>query len=129
MVCFGLPFTCQWRKHDLIINSLTLVPDHPPTNITTLSLGTDAVQVSWNPVPSEHTNGKMLGYKVFYTDDFNDLSNANTTLVIPEKTHLKINGLKASTNYSFQVLAFTAKGNGAKSKAYFAKTLSGEDFF
>lgn len=58
-------------------------------------------------------------------NDVNDTSRANSTLVSPKETHSKINGLNANTNYSFQVLAFTAKGNGAKSEAYFARTLPG----
>ena len=106
---------------------LIIVPDRPPTNISTHSLGTDEIEVSWNPVPSEYTNGKVLGYNVFY-NEVDDLSSANSSLVLQEK-HSKINRLKPNTNYSFQVLAFTAKGNGPKSKAYFAKTLSGNNFF
>ena len=86
------------------------------------------IQVSWNPVPSEHTNGKLLGYNVFY-NEVKDLSPGNITVAFAEEPFLKINGLKANTNYSFQVLAFTAKGNGPKSKAYFAKTLSGNNFW
>lgn len=85
------------------------------------------VQVSWKPVPSEYTNGKVLGYKVFH-DDFNDLATANSTLVLKEETSLELDGLKAGINYTFQVLAFTAKGNGPKSKAYFAKIFSGTIF-
>ena len=71
----------------------------------------------------------MVGYKVLYSD-VNDTSRANSSLVSPKETYAKIKGLKANTNYSFQVLAFTAKGNGAKSVAYFARTFPGiEDIF
>ncbi|KAL9976279.1 hypothetical protein ACROYT_G013562 [Oculina patagonica] len=128
-------YSCQLRAHnnygngawseELVISTDEDVPDRPPTNITTHSLATDVIQVSWKPVPSEYTNGKVLGYNVLYKE-IDDLSPANSSLVSPEETHLKIKGLKANTNYSFQVLAFTAKGNGAKSKAYFAKPLSGK---
>ncbi|KAJ7365082.1 hypothetical protein OS493_007728 [Desmophyllum pertusum] len=99
-----------------------LIPDRPPKDITAFSLGTNAVQVGWSPVPPGYTNGEVLGYRVLY-NDVNDTSRANSTLVSPKETHSKINGLNANTNYSFQVLAFTAKGNGAKSEAYFARTL------
>ena len=63
---------------------------------------------------------------MFYTDS-ND--SYNSTLVSPEETHLKIGGLRPNTNYSFQILAFTAKGDGAISKKYFAKTISGKQAF
>lgn len=100
------------------------VPDYPPKDITVFSQGTDTVQVDWSPVPPEYTNGEVLGYKVLYSD-VKDTSRVNSSLVSPKETHSKIEGLKTNTNYSFQVLAFTAKGNGAKSAAYFARTLSG----
>lgn len=86
------------------------------------------IQVSWNRVPSEYTNGRVLGYNVFYIE-VNDLLPANSTVALTEETHLKIIGLKSNTNYSFLVLAFTRKGNGPKSKAYFAKTSPGNNIF
>ena len=100
------------------------VPDHPPKDITVFRQGTDTVQVDWSPVPREYTNGEVLGYKVLYSD-VEDASRVNSSLVPPKETHSKIKGLKTNTNYSFQVLAFTAKGNGVKSAAYFARTSTG----
>ncbi|KAL9976276.1 hypothetical protein ACROYT_G013559 [Oculina patagonica] len=97
------------------------VPYRPPENITAVSIGTDTVQVDWSSVPSEYTNGEVLGYKVLYRD-VNDSSRVNISLASPNETHSKIKGLKVNTNYSFQVLAFTAKGNGLKSMAYYART-------
>ena len=108
----------------ILISYLSLVPDRPPKDITVVSIGTDTVQVDWSPVPPEYTNGKVLGYKVLYRD-VNDTSRANRSLVSPKETHSRISRLKANTNYSFQVLAFTAKGNGVKSEAYFASTFQG----
>ena len=100
------------------------VPGHPPKDIAVSSQGTDTIQVNWNPVPPEYTNGEVLGYKVLYSD-VKDTSRVNSSLVSPKETHSKIKGLKTNTNYSFQVLAFTAKGDGVKSAAYFARTYSG----
>ncbi|XP_078365666.1 uncharacterized protein LOC144649949 isoform X2 [Oculina patagonica] len=97
------------------------VPDRPPKDITAVSIGKDTVQVDWSPVPPGYTNGEVLGYQVIYSD-VNETSRANSSLVSPKETHLRIKGLKANTNYSFQVLAFTAKGNGPKSMAYYART-------
>ncbi|KAL9976277.1 hypothetical protein ACROYT_G013560 [Oculina patagonica] len=99
------------------------VPDRPPKDITVVSIGTDTVQVDWSPVSPEYTNGEVLGYKVLFSD-VNDTSRANSSLVSPKETHSWIKGLKANTNYSFQVLAFTAKGNGPKSMSYFVRTFS-----
>ena len=99
-----------------------LVPDRPPTKISVVSLGTNAVLVNWNPVPREYTNGEVLGYKVLH-GDFNDTSHVSITKA--DTTRKQIDGLKSNTNYSFQLLAFTAKGDGAVSTNYFAKTNSG----
>ena len=56
---------------------------------------------------------------------YNDTSFSNSTSVSPKQTTVMIDGLKANTNYSFQVLAFTAKGSGVTSEAYFARTFQG----
>lgn len=82
------------------------------------------VQLKWSPVSPKNTNGKVLGYRVFYSDVQNK-SRANSTVAGPKETNLIINGLRAGTNYSFQMLAFTSKGNGAISTSYFARTSSG----
>ena len=75
-------------------------------------------------VAPEYTNGKVLGYRVFY-NDANNTSRANSTVASPEETRLKIGGLRPNTNYSFQMLAFTAKGDGAISTNNFAATFPG----
>ena len=112
------------KKSSSIVCILVLVPERPPKKITAVSIATDTVQIDWSPVPPEYANGEVLGYKVLY-HDVNDTSRANNSLVSPDETHSRINGLKTNTNYSFQVLAFTAKGDGTKSMAYFARTFSG----
>ena len=102
------------------------VPDQPPQDILVNSQGKHAVQVNWRPVPPEYTNGEVLGYKVFYSD----ANNTSRVNISATETRTKIDGLRPSTNYSFQILAFTAKGDGAVSTKYFAKTQSGnEDLF
>lgn len=83
------------------------------------------MQLDWRPVPPEYTNGELLGYKAIYSD-VNDTSSSNITVASTEETRLKIGGLRPNTNYSFQILAFTAKGDGAISTNYFAKTLKGK---
>ena len=84
------------------------------------------MQVDWSPIPTEYTNGEVLGYKVLYKD-VNNTSGANSTVASSEETRLKIGRLRSNTNYSFQILAFTAKGDGASSAAYFVRTLPGEE--
>ena len=92
--------------------------------MSTLSLGKNAVQLDWRPVSPEHTNGLVLGYRVYYNEVHNTSRVASIT-VGADETRVTIDGLVPNTNYSFQILAFTAKGNGTISAKYFAKTLSG----
>lgn len=109
----------------LKINRITiLVPDRPPREITAKALEKDVVQLKWRQVSPENTNGKVLGYRVFYSDVQNK-SRAISTVAGPNESDLIINGLRPGTNYSFQMLAFTSKGNGAISASYFARTSSG----
>ena len=97
-----------------------LVPDRPPSDISASSLGASIVQLEWSPVPPEYANGKVLGYKMMISGG-NGTSGKNRTITTTRTFH-NVEGLTPSTNYSFQVLAFTAKGDGARSGLYFAKT-------
>ena len=107
------------------IDSITiLVPDRPPREITAKALEKDVVQLKWSPVSPKNTNGKVLGYRVFYSDVQNK-SRANITVAGQRESNLIIKGLRPGTNYSFQMLAFTSKGDGAISASYFARTSSG----
>ena len=98
-----------------------LVPDRPPSDITVSGLSSKVIKIIWGPVPQDFTNGEILGYRVLY----NDTSVAKNTSVSSNQTSVEFHGLKPNTSYNFHVLAFTAKGDGVKSAAYLAKTLSG----
>ncbi|XP_068700490.1 uncharacterized protein [Montipora foliosa] len=111
----------SWSK-ELVISTDEDVPDHPPLDISATTTES-AVLLQWNPVPPEYTNGKVLGYKVLY-GDVNGTTREKST-VSTRKTFQNIEGLTAHTNYRFQVLAFTAKGDGVASAPYYVKTPAG----
>ena len=77
------------------------------------------------PGPSEHTNGGVLGYKVFFSD-VNSISRGIKSVHSPAETSVKIESLRPNRNCSFQVLAFKAKGDGEISAQYFVKTRAGK---
>ncbi|CAH3025892.1 unnamed protein product [Porites evermanni] len=108
---------------ELANNEFTF-PDRPPSELSALSLDKNSVQLDWRPVSPEHNNGLVLGYRVCYNEVHNT-SRVASIKVGADKTRVTIDGLRPNTNYSFQILAFTAKGNGTISEKYFAKTLSG----
>ncbi|XP_068721502.1 uncharacterized protein [Montipora capricornis] len=109
----------SWSK-ELVISTDEDVPDHPPLDISATTIGSSLVLLEWNPVPPEYTNGNVLGYKVFYGDVSGTTREKST--VSTRKTFQNIEGLTAHTNYRFQILAFTAKGDGATSAPYYVKT-------
>ncbi|XP_068721500.1 uncharacterized protein [Montipora capricornis] len=111
---------------DVTVQTDEDVPDHPPLDISATTTES-AVLLEWNPVPPEYTNGKVLGYKVLY-GDVNGTTREKST-VSTRKTFQNIEGLTAHTNYSFQILAFTAKGDGAASAPYYVKTPAGKENF
>ncbi|XP_044175659.1 uncharacterized protein LOC114960826 isoform X2 [Acropora millepora] len=96
------------------------VPDRPPSDISTSSLGSSIIELEWSPVPPEYANGKVLGYKVIISGGNGTLGKNRT--ITTTRTFYNIEKLTPSTIYSFQVLAFTAKGDGARSNLHFAKT-------
>ncbi|CAH3161248.1 unnamed protein product, partial [Porites lobata] len=106
-----------------IMEAQMSIPDRPPSEISALSLDKNSVQLDWRPVSPEHTNGMVLGYRVFYNEVHNTSRAASIKLAAGE-TRLTIGGLRPNTNYSFQILAFTSKGNGPISAKYFEKTFS-----
>ena len=97
-------------------------------DIRVFSLETNAVQIEWKPVPPEYRNGEVTGYRVHY-GDVNVMSRSNRMVSSSRETSLKISDLKPNTNYSFQILAFTGKGDGPSSANYFAITGPGTSLF
>ena len=120
--------SCLWpmlpNANLSVVTIFFIVPDRPPRKISALSLDKNSVQLNWRPVSPEHTSGMVLGYRVFYNEVHNASRAASIKLAAGE-TRLTIGGLRPNTNYSFQILAFTSKGNGPISAKYFAKTFSG----
>ena len=71
-----------------------------------------------------YVHGDLLGYKVLYT-----LTKIAGSAIVVQTTKVKtvhpslntviITGLEANAQYSFQVLAFNAYGDGVSSKKYY----------
>ncbi|KAL5286966.1 Dscam family protein [Megaselia abdita] len=91
------------------------VPSQPPSDTACTTLTSQTIRVSWVSPPLESANGVIKNYKVVYAPS--DLWYDDT------KRHYKktassdtvLHGLKKYTNYTMQVLATTAGGDGARS--------------
>ncbi|TYP99136.1 putative secreted protein (Por secretion system target) [Tenacibaculum adriaticum] len=83
-----------------------------PTALSTSDITSNSITVSWNP---SSDNVGVIAYEVF-VDGISNITTGGTSIVI--------NGLEASTNYSFTVRAKDAAGNtSAQSSSTEATTL------
>ena len=80
--------------------------------------------VHWNPIPDNfYVHGILRGYKVLYkaiaTANVKLEEDLETKEVVVNYSTLStaLEGLNAFTRYEIEVLAFTVKGDGVKSKA------------
>ena len=98
-----------------------LVPTAAPSNVKVLDgRNHDRLFVQWDPIPPNHINGDLGGYKVLY-------SLLSDTAVVSQKsfkisTHPSVNSatltdLLSGSVYSIEVLAYNEVGDGIKSKS------------
>ena len=87
------------------------VPSRAPELTSVSVLNSTSVRVEWKKVSEAFTHGIITKYVIFYTDGI-DTRNKEVPASLLEAV---INGLRQSTEYSFQVTAETVKGPGPKS--------------
>lgn len=90
--------------------------------MTAFNTSSTSINVTWDPVPDDHTNGIIIGYRVFYKkadepmDDFSNLTVNSSGFAV------EINNVEFFTKYVLQVLAFTMVGDGNISEPLFCMT-------
>lgn len=111
-------FTIFILKHFLLFS----VPSRPPINMTAFNTSSTSINVTWEPVPDDHVNGIVLGYRLFYKqadkaiDDFSNLTVNSTVFSI------ELESLEFYTKYELQLLAFTVVGDGNVSEPVYCMT-------
>lgn len=89
------------------------VPSKAPVNLSLTAKTSTSIEASWQLPPADGRNGIIRGFKVFYKRKGSSVSsrtiNSGSTLTAV------VSGLDEYTEYEFQVLAFTSKGDGPKS--------------
>ena len=85
------------------------VPAGAPLNFTAIGVSSTSVRLQWDPPARQHRNGEIVLYELLYHDrrDPADDWPTNTT-----DTSIVIDGLQPTTNYIFQIRAYTGKGPG-----------------
>jgi len=86
-----------------------VVPAGAPLNFTAIGVSSTSVRLQWDPPARQHRNGEIVLYELLYHDRRNPADDwpTNTT-----ETSIVIDGLQPTTNYIFQIRAYTGKGPG-----------------
>ncbi|KRF79719.1 dscam, isoform AD [Drosophila virilis] len=90
-------------------------PSQPPSDTACTTLTSQTIRVSWVSPPLESANGVIKTYKVVYapSEEWYDETKRHYKKTASSDTVL--HGLKKYTNYTMQVLATTAGGDGVRS--------------
>ena len=88
------------------------VPSSAPSNVTAVANDATSINVTWDEVPLTNQNGVITGYVVFHKEMTAPAYTATATI----HRGVKIQGLKAATQYAIRVLAYTSNGNGIASQ-------------
>ena len=108
---------------------LLAAPSKSPENVTINDKTShNQLGLSWNSITPAYVHGDLLGYKVLYTltkiaGNAIVVQTTKVKIVHPSLNTVIITGLEANAQYSFQVLAFNAYGDGVAS----AKDYGGMD--
>lgn len=103
------------------------VPSSPPENPKCDVLSSSSIYVTWSPPNKDGQNGKIRGYKVSYISD-EDYHERQPTLATTSNQYFTIDNARKYTNYSITVLAFTAVGDGTKTKNFHCITHEDGEF-
>lgn len=92
-----------------------LVPIRPPQNISTVTLNTTVIAISWNKVNEFFNHGRLRGYIVFYSKNKTVNERWSNITMPPSVAHAILTNLTAFTDYKIAVAGFTGTGVGNRS--------------
>lgn len=92
------------------------VPSRAPSNVRAASHGLNELLIRWEPLPHQYTNGRLLGYKVYYKNtDYYYSSEISVNTSNADETQAVLGGVQTGSRYKISVVAFTSKGEGPRS--------------
>ena len=107
--------------------NLSPAPSLPPQNITVEYQEPFSLIVNWKPVPKEHRNGVIRGYRLTLRSisainlrkppngNETEMWRRKMTVLSPSVSWVELRDVKAFTWYCINILAFTSKGDGHES--------------
>ncbi|XP_078723775.1 receptor-type tyrosine-protein phosphatase delta-like isoform X5 [Lampetra fluviatilis] len=105
------------------------MPSGPPRRVELETVNSTTVRVTWRTPTAGRQHGQVRGYQVHYSrveagqpqgaPAVRDLMLSDKQLEMDDSAdyELVVSGLRPESTYSFTVTAYTAKGDGARSKA------------
>ena len=82
-----------------------------------------AILLQWLPIPSNYSNGPILGYRISYREaKSNELAALWQKVVGGEKLLSHVTGLKKFTKYQFRMAGINRRGVGVDSMPIMART-------
>ncbi|KAK6473999.1 contactin-3-like [Huso huso] len=97
-------------------------PNKAPDRISAKGVSASEIEVSWQPVSSKETTGRVLGYEVSHWEDDTKPEATGTIRLTGNETSLNITGLKGNTLYYIAVSAFNTAGTGPSTDSVNATT-------
>ncbi|CAH3172193.1 unnamed protein product, partial [Porites evermanni] len=101
------------------------VPGRAPNNITFSEVRETQFKVTWNPLPQQFHNGRLLGYRVYFRRSAYFPIPFNTSSLVTSSSNMTwalITGLGPAQRYGVSVAAYTSKGEGPRSSFYYVTT-------
>ena len=98
------------------------MPSHPPINIIAYNTSSTSINVTWLPVPANHMNGIILGYRLLYRREDKPLAGFDNVTLNSTSFHVEITSLEFFTKYEIRLFGFTIAGDGNMSEPLFCVT-------
>lgn len=113
----------------LLSNNLFLapVPSKPPQQLSVAKESSTSLFIHWRPVPRNHQNGKILGYRILYQKS-NSREDVRAKNVSAVTNSTQLTNLTKFTKYDITILAYTSKGNGVRAKYFTVTTAEDRKF-
>ncbi|KAI3352447.1 hypothetical protein L3Q82_005401 [Scortum barcoo] len=122
---YGITVQAQTEAGDgpeslqLLIRTEEDVPSGPPRGVEAETVNASAVRVKWRAPAPERQHGQIRGYQVHYVRmNYGEPQGQPfiKDILIEDAQEVILGDLMADTSYSVSVGAYTAKGDGARSK-------------
>uniref|UniRef100_A0A671YC41 Receptor-type tyrosine-protein phosphatase delta n=1 Tax=Sparus aurata TaxID=8175 RepID=A0A671YC41_SPAAU len=122
---YGITIRAQTEAGDgpeslqLLFRTEEDVPSGPPRGVEAETVNASAIRVKWRAPAPERQHGQIRGYQVHYVRmNYGEPQGQPfiKDILIEDSQEVVLGDLKADTSYSVSVGAYTAKGDGARSK-------------